>query len=272
MKQTIEGWSLDPADPRAPPQDVWDRLSDEERALVVASLPPDSPVDESATPEGEPHNDASTVARDSLRGHYERHGRALYIATDLTVYYPGERRFAPDVLAVLDVELHPRESWVVSAEGKGLDLALEVLAHGDRRKDFERNVAWFPHIGISEYFVFDLRRGRLHAWRLPSPDATRYERVVPQGGYFHSDVLGLDLGLVKGELRFFDGGALVPAPKELMERLDAMVADLAVRLEEETRRADEGAQRAEEEAQRAEDAERRARELEAEVARLKGEE
>jgi hypothetical protein len=30
---------VDPADPRAPPQDIWDRMSEAERERVVESLP-----------------------------------------------------------------------------------------------------------------------------------------------------------------------------------------------------------------------------------------
>ena len=83
----------------------------------------------------------------------------MYLACELPVYYPGERMFAPDVIAVMDVEPHSRMRWVVSAEGKGLDFALEVHVAGERRKDLERNVERFARLGIREYFLFD--RGRL---------------------------------------------------------------------------------------------------------------
>jgi hypothetical protein len=47
-------WIVDPADPRAPPQDVWDRMTPAERAAVVASLPADTPL-ELRPPEGDAH-------------------------------------------------------------------------------------------------------------------------------------------------------------------------------------------------------------------------
>lgn len=41
--------------------------------------------------------------------------------------------FSSDVMAVLDVAAHPRPSRIVSKEGKGLDLAIEVIVLGRRR-------------------------------------------------------------------------------------------------------------------------------------------
>ena len=41
------------------------------------------------------------------------------------MYYPGERMFSPDLIAVVDVDPHPRDHWSVSAEGRGLDVARE---------------------------------------------------------------------------------------------------------------------------------------------------
>ena len=39
MTTQLEPWTLDPEDPRAPSQAVWEALSDQERARVVATLP-----------------------------------------------------------------------------------------------------------------------------------------------------------------------------------------------------------------------------------------
>ena len=71
---------VDPGDPRAPSQALWDSLSDAE----------------------------------------------------LPIYYPDEAMFAPDLIAVVDVETHERRSWVVSQEKKGLDFVLEINVSGDQ--------------------------------------------------------------------------------------------------------------------------------------------
>ena len=43
---TQPSWLPDPEDPRAPPQEVWDRLTPEERERVVRALPSDMRLDQ----------------------------------------------------------------------------------------------------------------------------------------------------------------------------------------------------------------------------------
>ena len=156
---------FDPADPRAPSQEVWDAMTPPQRLEVVASLPNEVSIEEMA-PEGDPHRKAKEGPLDALRRFFESVGRKGYLSSELAVYYPGEKRFVPDVLAVLDVDPHDRMKWVVTAEGKALDFVLEVHVEGDKGKDHERNVAWFARLGIPEYFIFDRGRLRLKAFRL----------------------------------------------------------------------------------------------------------
>jgi hypothetical protein len=150
---------------------------------------------------------------------------------------------APDLIAVLDVEPHERMSWVVSAEGRGVDLALEIRVGGSARKDFGSNVERFAGLGIPEYFAFDVGHQRLAGWRLPGPDARRYEPIVPQEGRWVSRVLELDLTIDHGRLRFFNGSACLLDGHELIDRLSRMVDDAVRRAEEEARRAERLADR-----------------------------
>jgi hypothetical protein len=60
--------------------------------------------------------------------------------------------------------------------------------------------------------VYDRRDEKIHGYHLPSPDARRYQRVVPQHGRHTSTVLGLDLGLEAGRLKFFHGTAELMHP------------------------------------------------------------
>src|SRR5262245_23600139 len=76
---TRPSWLPDPEDPRAPPQDVWDRLSDEERELVVTSLPADMPF-ELHPPEGDEHRKPKERARDALDEFFRRIGRRVYVS------------------------------------------------------------------------------------------------------------------------------------------------------------------------------------------------
>lgn len=246
----------------APSQEVWDALDAEERARVVAELPNEVTDAEIALPEGDRHFQAKSRTLDALRGYYARQRRRIYLAAELPIYYPAERRFAPDLLAVLDVEDHLRDKWVVSAEGKGLDWVMEVHVGGDRKKDAERNVARYARLGIPEYFLYDRARNQLSAHRLPAPNASAYSAIVPQHGRYESRVLGLEVEVAHDRLRFFAGTAMLLESDELIVRLEQMVERVQLRAEDEARRR-------EEETRRREEAEREVVRLREELERLK---
>lgn len=248
-QQVPQAYRVDPDDPRAPTMEQWDRMTPEERARVVAMLPAEVPI-ELQPAEGDPHWKAKVKARSTLDDFFKRIGRKIYVSSELAVFYPGEARFSPDVLAVLDVEPHDRDKWVVADEGKGLDLVIEIHYAGDATKDFETNVERYARLGIREYFIFDRRRLSLRGYRLPPADEERagkrrvYRPIMPQGGVYPSHVLGLELGLDGSKLRFLYGMAPVPEAEELVTTLQSMVDTLLTRSEEAERRAAAEAERA----------------------------
>jgi hypothetical protein len=258
-------------------------MTPREQARVVASLPGEVTDAELSPPEGDRHFLGKVQAFDTLKGHFGREGRRVYLASELPIYYPKERRFAPDLLAVVDAEPYSRDKWVVSAEGKGLDFVLEVHVGGDRKKDAERNVARYARLGISEYFVYDAGRHTLWGYRLPRPGAREYVPLKPVRGRLVSERLGLELQVKEGHLRFFAGDTPLPESAELIEQLKQLTKKLQRRakkrtlsLKEETRRRLEAEQRLteetrlrEEETRRREDAEQQLRAAQAELARLK---
>jgi len=113
-------------------------------------------------------------SRDDSRPRGRRGSPPDLSAQELPTYYPAEPRFAPDLLVVLDVEDVDRDKWVVSAEGKGLDWALELHVGGDRKKDAERNVARYERLGIpSTSSTIALATGSRHfVWRHPMRAST----------------------------------------------------------------------------------------------------
>ncbi len=252
----------------APSEEEWEALTPEEREEVVAALPNEVTYDEMAMPEGDQHYRAKARALDALRGHFTRDRRRIYFAAELPVYYPAEPRFAPDLLAVLDVEDVERSKWVVSSEGKGLDWVLEVHYGGDRKKDAEHNVSRYARLGIPEYFLYDRERNRLAAYRLISPEMKVYTPIIPNQGMYESRVLGLSVQVDVDRLRFYAGTALLLESDELITRLQDMCEQATRRAEEEARRAAEEARRAAEEARRREEAEREIARLRAELDRL----
>jgi len=246
---------IDESDPRAPSQDLWDRLDERARARIVASLP--SEPASASPPEGDPHWNEKRRVREALDEYFLRIRRRVYLSCELPIYYPDEPVFAPDLIAVCDVELHERMGWVVSAERRGLDLALEIHASGDARKDFVLNVVRYARLGIPEYFAYDIGKRRLAGWRLAERGGT-YVPIIPQEGRWRSDVLDLELALDEVGLRFFHGSAVLPDARELIARLSGMIDDAIRRAEEASRRAEDESRRAEDESRRAEDESRRA--------------
>ena len=252
---------------RAPSQVEWDALSPSERAALVDALPTSAPDARHLVPEGDDHVDGAVGTRDTLRMFYQRAGRRMYVGSGVAVFYPEEERFSPDVIAVADVEPHNRSRWVVSAEGKGVDLALKVLVSGDRRKDLERNVQRYAALGIAEYFVFDRRKRHLHGYRLAGAGLRTYEPILTQVGRVPSRVLALDLAIVGGRLRFYRDTAMVLFSDEIIHSLEEAVEEMALAREEETVLREDAERRAEE-AERARAEEAR---LRAEEARLRAE-
>ena len=261
-------WTIDPDDPRAPPTELWQRMSADERAAVVAELPSEFPPSEASPPEGDDHFDAFSGAREALRRWFSGRGRRIYIAGNLPIYYPGERMFSPDLIAVEGAEQRSRDSWIVDAEGgKGLDVAIEIVVRGDRKKDLERNVERYAALGIPEYYLFDRRRMTLAAWEL---SGDRYQRRLPQSGRYSSQTLGLELWLDGERLRFSVGDALVPYADELIDRVTRLSAEAHERVERLESEVAREQQRREEEQQRREEAEAELQRLRAELERLKG--
>ena len=261
--------------PMAPTETEWAALSPEARARVVADLPASMTDAEASPPEGDLHYDGKNDVRETLRTWFSRLGQRVYIAAELTVYYPGQPRFAPDVLAVRDVPVHDRMKWVVSAEGKGLDWVMEVHVGGDRKKDSIDHVARYAALGIPEYFIFDRAQVRLFGYRLPSPDARTYVPIVPQVGRYPSAALGLDLVLEAGRLRFYHASAELLAPRDLAAKLELLVEEVRqhaeARVEAEAERARAEADRARAETERAHAEAARADGLAAELSAMRAE-
>jgi Uma2 family endonuclease len=220
--------------PIAPSVEQWRAMSPEERERFVLTA-----FDALNDPlrlisEGRPHKLAKSRVVDMLGLHFKALGRIIYVAEEMAVFYPDEEVFTPDVLAVLDVEQpddDQRMAWVIADEGRGLDLAFEVLHRGDRKKDLVDNVERYARLGIAEYFIYDWGKQQLYGYRLTNPGSSRYQRIVPQSGRYHSEVLGLDLVLERGRLRFYQGMAELIGSDELIDRLTDMVGSLEAKAE-----------------------------------------
>ena len=265
---TLRDYVLDRDDPRAPTMEQWDQMSPEERRRVVDTLPAELPLDLFA-PEGDLHRKTKAGSLDGLERYFQRIGRKIYLSSELGVFYPGVARFAPDVLAVLDVEPGDRMSWVVAKEGKGLDFVLEVHVAGSFAKDHDENVVRYAALGIAEYFVFDRGRLSLRGYRLPAAGARAYRPILPQGGRYPSLVLGLDLMLQDAKLRFCLGESPLLEADEIIGKLRGMLDEVLAHKEEDERQAEEARRQAEEARLRADELERQLADALAEIERLR---
>ncbi len=239
--------------PITPSDEVWLAMTPAQREAHLLEVFAALEQERMSTGEGLQHSRAKIRALNTLGGHFDRIDRTIFLAADLAVLYPGEEAFCPDLLAVLDVESPEddrRMCWSVTLERRGVDLVLEVLVAGDRNKDLVRNVARYARLGIPEYFVYDRGTQKLYGYRL---QGSTYRNIAPRLGLLHSQILGLNLGVLEDRLRFFSGDAMVPEPMEILGRLEALMARReADLLEREQRLAAEVAAREEAERQREE--------------------
>ena len=130
----------------------------------------------------------------------------------LPYYVEGDpcSRVAPDMFVVFGVPKRRRRTYLLWEEGKAPDFVLEVTSRSTRRQDrgFKRNL--YARLGVREYWLFDPTGDwldpRLQGNRL---SGGRYEPLSPtgiEGGerVLHSAVLGLDVYVDRGEIRFRD--------------------------------------------------------------------
>ena len=225
-------------------------MSDDERRDAVSALP--SEIPRTQPPEGDAHRVPKERALEALREWFRKKRRGIYLSAELPIYYPGEEVFAPDVIAVLDVDPRLRQKWVVSDERRGLDFALEIHVSGNAKKDREDNVVRYARLGVPEYFLFEPLRARLVGYRLIEGRPGAYQPIVPQEGRWASTILGLDLAMESGRIRFFSGSAPLPEAEELIVRLGSMIDEMVQRelsllhdVEQERQRADAATERAE---------------------------
>ena len=181
-----------------------------------------------------------------------RHREDVYVSANMFVYYEEGKPasvVAPDVFVVLGVPKYDRRSYRIWEEPKGPDFVLEITSRSTRRVDQGPKRRVYADLGVAEYWQFDptadylvppLQGGRLAAGRyVPLP-----LRPTPGGAAFgRSEVLGLDLGLVEGRLRFRDPTSgrdllsseeledLVEQEMKARRAAEARVAELDARLE-----------------------------------------
>ena len=180
----------------------------------------------------------------------------VYVSADMFIYYEmnnPNRSVAPDVLVSYGVSDHQRRSYFVWREDKPPDFVLEIASPGTYERDATDKRDIYAGMGVTEYWRFDPTGDHFQP-RLVG------ERLNERGGYDplpvaeaegilrgYSTTLGLDLCLVRGELRLYD-----PATQSWLPTLREESAARRV-AEERSQVAQERAQFAEERSRAAEE-------------------
>jgi Uma2 family endonuclease len=143
-----------------------------------------------------------------------------FIGANLTVYYSREqlktRDFrGPDFFLVKNTVKKPRASWVTWEEGgKYPDLIIELLSDSTAEVDRQiKKELYHERFRTAEYFWFSPDTLEFEGF---SFGIEAYEPIQPnEHGWRWSKVLGLYLGVDKGQLRYITKeGRFVPTPEE----------------------------------------------------------
>ena len=156
--------------------------------------------------------DSLTYAAGALDVHFRDRPDVAVEGFRLLYYVEGDTRsrVAPDVFVVFGVPKRRRRFYLLWEEGKAPDFVLEVTSRSTRWIDrgFKRDL--YARLGVTEYWLFDPTGDwldpRLQGNRL---SGDHYEPLPPSGieggeRMFHSTVLGLDVYIDRGEIRFRD--------------------------------------------------------------------
>ncbi|MEH2299567.1 MAG: Uma2 family endonuclease [Nostoc sp.] len=154
-----------------------------------------------------------TYARNALRIYFQNRPN-VYVAGNLFIYYEKgypESVVAPDVFVVFGVENRDRRSYKTWEEqNKTPEFVLEITSKTTRSKDQGAKKGIYAFLGVREYFQYDptgdYLNPQLQGLHLVEgnyfPVATN---TLPDGTVsLPSEVLGLELRLEAGKLRFYN--------------------------------------------------------------------
>ncbi|MEH2446888.1 MAG: Uma2 family endonuclease [Nostoc sp.] len=154
-----------------------------------------------------------TYARNALRIYFQNHPD-VYVAGNLFIYYEKgypESVVAPDVFVVFGVENRDRRSYKTWEENNQTpDFVLEITSKSTRSKDQGAKKGIYAFMGVREYFQYDPTGDYLNPQLqgLHLVDGNYFPvaaNTLPDGTVsLASQVLGLELRLEAGKLRFYN--------------------------------------------------------------------
>ena len=200
----------------------------------MATVAPPPPEIEYPSSDGEPmaetpiHRDAMFDLIAELKDYFAL-DPDVYVSGNMMMYYvegDADKSVSPDVFVTLGIpKLPEREIYQVWREGKGPDAVIEVTSRSTARVDQRRKFDLYRDVlKVREYFLFDPRErtlagASLNGFRLVEGE---YRFIPKTDGRLVSEVLGLHLEVLDGQLRFHDPqrGIYLPTPQEVRASLE----------------------------------------------------
>ncbi len=196
--------------------------------------------------ESDPTRDYLFYGVETLKLHYQNR-QDVYVSGNLFIYYEQgipTSVIAPDVFVIFGVPNIKRPIYKAWEENNQLpSFVLEITSKTTKGIDRKDKPAIYTRLGVREYFQYDptgdYLEPRLQGSRLVNGVYQPIERqTLPDGSIFiPSEVLGLDLYLVEGDLKFYNRGpdSFYPTYEEMANRLQTVSSELQTvssRLEE----------------------------------------
>jgi Uma2 family endonuclease len=153
-----------------------------------------------------------TYAVEALGAYFQQRAD-VYVSGNLFIYYEEgnpEAVVAPDVFVVFGAPKHRRSSYMLWNEPKAPDFVMEITSRRTRSQDQGPKRGTYAFLGVREYIQYDPTSDYLRPpLRGLSLVGDNYElmptTVLPDGTLtLYSNVLGLELRLVHGVLRFVE--------------------------------------------------------------------
>ncbi len=156
--------------------------------------------------------DPLIYAVEALKMHF-RNRRDVYVSGNLFIYYQegdAQRRVAPDVFVVFGAPDYNRSSYRLWEEPKAPDFVMEIASPSTYRDDQGWKRDLYARLGVREYWQYDPTGDSLvpplqgfvlsDSRYVPVLEPERTGSVLSAS----SPVLGLDIRLDEGVLRFYD--------------------------------------------------------------------
>jgi Uma2 family endonuclease len=153
-------------------------------------------------------------------------------------FFEGNLRYVvPDNMLTKDPAPEvDRTSFAVELEAAAIFLILEYVSASSKRKDYQDNFHKYEReLKVPYYLIFDPERLDLRLFRNNGEGYVRMEANTH--GRYAIEELELEVGLLKGWVRFWHRGELLELPVELQDRLDQkekQITELQTNLKKQT--------------------------------------